>query len=39
MIGHHEPDPLHTTLTSLGYIGLIGGIILMVIKNRFGNNE
>ena len=39
MIGHHESDPLHITLTSLGYIGLIGGIILMVIKNRFGKNE
>lgn len=39
MIGHHESDPLHITLTSLGYIGLIGGIILMVIKNRFGDNE
>lgn len=39
MIGHHEPDPLHIALTSLGYIGLIGGIILMVIKNRFGSNE
>lgn len=39
MIGHHKPDLLHIVLTSLGYIGLIGGIILMVIKNRFGDNE
>lgn len=39
MIGHHKPDLLHIVLTSLGYIGFIGGIILMVTKNRFGDNK